>query len=258
MANELMNDVNKVYKLIMGIVTIIGFLFIFIYIIGPYMLWRNVADTVTRATSTARVWVVEQNIAFGDEYWSDYKSTKLLPYPFPLIDGKGTGSPVPNYYACISGIKNAEDWLLARGYKKVKLITKSDHISGYVYDNWVEKNKDFPLLLTDLMPKYFLVKPMKGTKTYSIIGLFIDFGDWDIRIAPYGYPLDDYPIDLSRFAEEDFAETGGVANTPGFPPLPQRSVEKNGGYGSHDWGRGYASNTDVEFNMADYIESVTK
>ena len=264
MANELMDDVNSLYKFVMGIVCLIGFLVYFIFVAGPYFLWRDVADSVTRATSTPRVWIVEQNIAFGTDYRcedlsSDHylETTKLLPWPFPVIDGHGKGSPVPQYYACLTGIRQTEDWLLARGYTKVTLITKGK-ISGYVYDDWVEKNKAFPMMLTDLVPKEFLVRRVEGTKTYSIVALFIDFGDWDIRIAPYGYPLGDYPINLNRFPKEDFAATGGVEKTPAFPPLPQESVVKNGGYGSHNFGRGYASNTDIEFRMDEYIKEVSQ
>jgi hypothetical protein len=75
--------------------------------------------------------------------------------------------------------------------------------------------------------------------------------------VPFGYPLGESPINFARFPEEDFAATGGLMKTPQFPPVME-SVVKDGGYGSHIWGRGYVSADAYDFDMFDHLKAVER
>jgi hypothetical protein len=211
----LLDFLKLLISLALTLGAVAGFLFLFVAVVGPYFFQRNVADAIKRANSPTRVWLDEQNMAIF--------SGKISP-PFPFVDCKGTNAPVPECYACVGSIKEAEDWLLRHGYKK--------------WNRWTSHLQDSE------SEKEFFIRNVPHTKAYSYVCLLIDYGDYDIRMIPYQYPKGKSPVDFSRFQEEDWSATGGPMNTVLFnnqPPLPWKSTDS---YGSHTFGRETSSNHD--------------
>ena len=99
MSGEFMETLDGATRLIRGILFLIGFSIYFVLTAGPYILYRNVANAVTRSVTKDRVWVIEDNTAI---YRGD------LPAPFPMIDGHGTNCPVPKFYACVGSVREPE------------------------------------------------------------------------------------------------------------------------------------------------------
>jgi hypothetical protein len=149
----------------------------------PYLMYRNVADAVTRAVTSDKVWVCEQNQAIT---WG------LLEPPFAFASSE-EDTPARRYYTCVGSVQEAENWLLHHGYHKTTL--KTFHFG----EVWPEKE--------------FFIRHIPGTSAYSIVGLMIDYGDHDIHYVPYRYALGDSPVDFSRFKKETFEKTYGRENT---------------------------------------------
>jgi hypothetical protein len=229
MSGEFMETLDGATRLAQGILFMIGISIWIVMTAGPYILYRNVANAFTRAITSDRVWIVEENMAIHGG---------KLPPPFPMVDGHGKNCPTQRYYACVGSVKAAEDWLLGHGYKKTTICTS--HLGESEYE------------------KEFFVRNVPGTKAYSYVALMIDYGDYDIRLVPYHYRRGQSPVDFARFQEEDWSETGGSEHTPMWnnpPPMPWMSTDA---YGSHTFGRMTSSNSD-EINGYDwdrYVEEV--
>ncbi|MGA2067831.1 MAG: hypothetical protein ABSG86_22880 [Thermoguttaceae bacterium] len=229
MSGEFMETLDGATRLARGILFLIGFSIYFVMTAGPYILYRNVVNAVTRATTKSRVWIIEENHAIYSE---------MMPSPFPMIDGHGTNCPVPKFYACVGSVREAEDWLLGHGYKKTTICTR------HLGESEAEKE--------------FFVRHVPGTKAYSYVMLMIDYGDYDIRLVPYHYPRGKSPVNFARFQEEDWSGTGGWENTPMWnwqPPMPCMSTDA---CGSHTFGRMTSSNWDEinEYPWDRYVEAV--
>ena len=258
MAGEFMRTLDSFTVFVRGILSFIFFGILFLSVAGPYVLYRSAADAITRATSKTRVWICEVNSAFywDDETgcWEDINNPQKqgkLPFPFPLVSGKGKDSPVVRYYACVNSVKEAEDWLLAHDYKKTTIET--DSMPPNRPENEVTKE--------------FFIRNVAGTKAYSVVGLLIDYGDYDIHLVPFSYPVRGTPVNFSRFQNEDFKATGGrqtidVPHTQmciHMPPLVWCSTD---GYCSHTFGGRICGNNatileyNKEYGMGRYIELV--
>ena len=184
----------------------------------------------------------------------DNFKSELAP-PFPFVDGKGTDCFIPHfrhYYVCVGSVKEAEDWLLAHGYKKTSIETDT-----------------IPTRPDEEITKEFFIKNVPKTRAYSIVGLMIDYGDGDVHLFPFSYPAGDKLVNFSRFVTENYESTGGknkwVIDTPHMqyrfdpPPLLWQSTD---GYSSYTSGGRRESNNntileyDKKYGMGRYIEQV--
>lgn len=135
-------------------------------------------DTALRAVHEDAVYVVESNILFEN---------RLPPYqPFPYVTyntDNSEGKTVPkDYYAKFTTIDEAVEWIESNGYQRTSVYLQEATHSSESSEN---AKKTIP------------VKFIPSANTYSVVCLFVDFGDKDIHQIPFRYKAGAKSWDLS-------------------------------------------------------------
>ena len=229
MPGEFMRTLDSITAQVKAILFVLFLALWFILVAGPYLLYRNAVDWLTRSTHQSTIWIVELNSAIAP-----HGEDSLLDPPFPAVSGIGTGAPAPWYYATTHSIKEAENWLLAHGYKKSVIGTNERGRYG---------SKD------PALQKTFFTRRIDGTKGFSVVGLLVDYGDHDVHIIPLTESTDKPLVNFGRF------QIGPHHMMPDYPepPLNWQSSDR---IGSHTLGRVRSNRNEIEQYDADYGKCV--
>jgi hypothetical protein len=186
---------------------IVAWYFVFmVTMVLPYLLYGEVRDAFLRAVTHDVVWVQEMNpYIYGGAYPN--RSPGDIDPPFPLCTERDNHG-LKNYYARLGSVREAEDWLLAHGYKK-RMVS---HVCAP--DTFCSKTMPVRMVTAD---------------QESIVNVIVDYGDGDLHFLVFRYPEGKSPLDFSRFETAESPENWFKITWASTDHLPWYAA-------SHMWG----------------------